>query len=238
MTATSWHPESGLTYSEIALRLGLAVASGALLGWERQSHGRAAGLRTTILASVASAIAIIISDMMFLSSSAVTTTAVWRPDPARMAQGILTGIGFLGAGTILRERESIRGVTTAATLWFTTILGIAFGSGYLVIGIAGVAIAMVTLHVLPKFESGIHVDWYSNLTIRCSGSGPTPENLRLEVERLGLKVKTMKIERDLVKKEHTVIFDVKLERAQRFELATKTTDSLATLPGVLAVNWT
>src|SRR5206468_7019181 len=122
--------------------------------------------------------AMVVSDLMFQESSAVTTTAVWRPDPARMAQGILTGIGFLGAGTILRDGPNIRGVTTAATLWFSTILGVCFGSGHLVIGLSGTGLALVTLHLLPRFEGGISVDWYSCLKVRSSLEGIAQNELK------------------------------------------------------------
>jgi putative Mg2+ transporter-C (MgtC) family protein len=226
-----------ITWEAIALRLALAFCAGALLGWERQSHGRAAGLRTTILACVSSTLAMVLSDLMFQESSAVTTTAVWRPDPARMAQGILTGIGFLGAGTILREGPNIRGVTTAATLWFSTVLGLCFGSGHLVPGLAGIAIALITLHVLPQFEGGISVDWYSCVKVRARLEGIELKELKQELEKLGLTVKTMKFAIDLERKEKTITCDVRLTKKERFEAASEAVAFLSKRPGVLAVSW-
>src|SRR5437762_240743 len=118
-----------LTLWEMFLRLLMAFAAGFVVGWERESHGRPAGLRTNILACVAAALAMVVSEVLFAQGAAITATGAWRPDPARLGAGILTGIGFLGAGTILRHANMIRGVTTAATLWFVTVLGLAFGSG-------------------------------------------------------------------------------------------------------------
>src|SRR5438477_324936 len=116
-----------LSFSDMLLRLLLAFLAGMAVGWERESHGRPAGLRTNILACVASAVAMIVSEMLFAKSAAATATGNWRPDPARLGAGILTGIGFLGAGTIIRHGNFVRGVTTAASLWFVTVLGLAFG---------------------------------------------------------------------------------------------------------------
>src|SRR5437879_4208275 len=120
---------SPLSFPEMVLRLLMAFLAGFVVGWERESHGRPAGLRTTILACVASALAMILSEVLFTQSAALMGSGSWRPDPARLGAGILTGIGFLGAGTILRHANIIVGVTTAATLWFVTVLGLAFGSG-------------------------------------------------------------------------------------------------------------
>src|SRR2546423_14039656 len=96
-----------LTYLGIFLRLLAAFGAGLVVGWERESHGRPAGLRTTILACVASAMAMIISEVLFAESAAAQPPISWRPDPARLGAGILTGIGFLGAGTVLRHANFV-----------------------------------------------------------------------------------------------------------------------------------
>src|SRR5947208_7485676 len=151
---------ASLSYADMFLRLLMAFLAGLAIGWERESHGRPAGLRTTILACVASAVAMMVSEILFAQSAATNPSASWRPGPARLGAGILTGIGFLGAGTILRHENVIRGVTTAATLWFVTVLGLAFGSGEFSLGFIGFGIALVTLFVLPRFEKHIRSDWY------------------------------------------------------------------------------
>src|SRR5579859_3106208 len=125
---------SPITLPEMCLRVGLAFIAGFAVGWERESHGRPAGLRTNILACVAAAVAMIVSEILFLESAAATPTGSVRADPARLGAGVLTGIGFLGAGTIMRHENFVRGVTTAATLWVATVLGLAFGSGMFALG--------------------------------------------------------------------------------------------------------
>src|SRR6267378_7219643 len=129
---------SSLSVREMFLRLLMAFLAGFLVGWERESHGRPAGLRTNILACTAAALAMLVSEVLFTQSAASAGSGSWRPDPARLGAGILTGIGFLGGGTILRHENLIRGVTTAASLWFVTVLGLTFGSGEYFLGAVGV----------------------------------------------------------------------------------------------------
>src|SRR5882672_810927 len=183
---------TSLSISEIFLRLLNAFIAGAVVGWERESHGRPAGLRTNILACVAAALAMIVSEALFVQSAALPGTGSWRPDPARLGAGILTGIGFLGAGTILRHADSIRGVTTAATLWFVTVLGLAFGSGEFGVGFLGVGLALATLYVLPRFEKHIPSDWYATLSVTFSMSGLTTDQLKARIESAGLIIKSMR----------------------------------------------
>src|SRR5258706_1598343 len=129
---------SSLSVREMFLRLLMAFLAGFVVGWERERHGRPAGLRTNFLACVAAALAMMVSEVLFTQSAvALNPAASWRPDPARLGAGILTGIGFLGAGTIMRLSNFVRGVTTAASLWFVTVLGLTFGSGLFSLGFLG-----------------------------------------------------------------------------------------------------
>ena len=111
---------------EMTLRILLAFALGALLGWERERAGRPAGLRTFMMVTAGSAAFTIVSIWGFLDEGTVR-------DPARVAAQIVTGIGFLGAGTIWRTPSTVRGLTTAATIWFAAGVGMMAGAGlYLV----------------------------------------------------------------------------------------------------------
>jgi len=138
-----------LTYlPDFVLPLFAAVVAGGLIGLEREWRGRAAGFRTHILVCLASA----------LLMAAAVSQAEWRfstpdggeivSDPARMAHGVLTGIGFLCAGVIFRAGFSIHGLTTAASLWITASLGLLFGAGLFLLGLTGTALTVVILVVL------------------------------------------------------------------------------------------
>ena len=144
------------SYLDVGVRIGLAVLAGMLVGIERESHGRAAGFRTTTIVCVAGALAMIISEIAFSHMNMRSST--WRPDPMRLAAGLMSGMGFLGAGTIVRNENIVRGITTAATLWLATILGLAFGAGQIFVGLAGLVVALVILIVLPLLEKNISKD--------------------------------------------------------------------------------
>ena len=226
-----------LTAQDMFLRVGLAFLAGGIVGWERESHGRPAGLRTTILTCVAAAVAMVLSEVLF-AQAASSNSGAWRPDPARLGAGILTGIGFLGAGTILRHANTIRGVTTAATLWFVTVLGLAFGSGEFALGLTGVALALLTLLVLPRFEQHIVVHVYSTLTVNADFTFMDESAFRRHIETLGPSVKAMRLHYDVETRKKTFVCDVKLTKSQQFEMPANVVNELSKLPGVLNVAWT
>ena len=211
------------------------MAAGLILGLERESHGRAAGLKTTILACVASCIAMILSEDFYRES--INQAGVFRPDRARLAAGILTGIGFLGAGAIIRQGHLVRGVTTAAVLWFITILGLAFGSGHLLLGCIGTLIAMVALFVMPHMEQFIKKDFYYSITVTLAMSGISDEEIRKQLEGAGAKVQRIDLDYDLSGGNRTLRCDVKLHRDDVFQLSKKVIDSLMACQGVTRVKW-
>ena len=114
-----------LSDKQIILRLVLAVVLSGLIGFERQIHRRTAGLRTHILVSLGSCLIMLTSMYVFDIYKNVTSL-----DPSRIAAGVITGIGFLGAGAIMREREGVKGLTTAASLWVVAAIGLAVGCGF------------------------------------------------------------------------------------------------------------
>src|SRR5574340_1694072 len=115
-------------YLEIDLHLGSAWLAGSLIGLERSFHGRPAGFRTHALVCLASALLMVVTVYQNQWMTAVPLEAI-RTDPTRMAQGIMTGIGFLGAGVIFKDGITVRGLTTAASIWTTAAIGILLGAG-------------------------------------------------------------------------------------------------------------
>jgi len=228
---------SSLSHSEIFLRLAMAFLAGSIVGWERERHGRPAGLRTNILACLAAAVAMVLSEMLFDRSAAASATGSWRPDPARLGAGVLTGIGFLGAGTILRHENVIWGVTTAASLWFVTVLGLAFGSGEFVLGFLGLGLAMIILYILPRFEKHIESDRYATLHVVASFEGLTEEDLQSKIKRPGLNVQAIRLGYDLEKRQKTFTCNLELRKSNMTELSNKLVAELTRCPGVLRVRW-
>jgi len=132
----------------IAVRVLAALLVGASIGFERTFHGRPAGFRTHALVCLASSLLMLVT-VYPNWWMAVTPTDAFRTDPTRMAQGIMTGIGFLGAGVIFKEGLTVRGLTTAASIWITAAIGILLGIGFYFAAIVG---AIATLAVLAAFR--------------------------------------------------------------------------------------
>jgi putative Mg2+ transporter-C (MgtC) family protein len=145
-----------LSWGEVLARLALAAVLGAAIGFERELREREAGLRTHLLVCLGAALFTIVSAYgfhEFLTSGG----AVVRTDPTRIAAQIVTGIGFLGAGAIIRQGISVRGLTTAATLWVAAAIGMAAGAGYYSGAVLGTVLTLVALGPLrllayPVFE--------------------------------------------------------------------------------------
>jgi putative Mg2+ transporter-C (MgtC) family protein len=131
---------------ELAGRLALGLVLGAAIGFERELHRQPAGFRTHSLVALGSALFTIISAYGFAGSSV---------DPTRIAAQIVSGIGFIGAGTILQHRGNIRGLTTAASLWSVAAIGMAAGAGLLALALTGTLLILVILSLLDNVEAFI-----------------------------------------------------------------------------------
>jgi len=148
------------------VRLLVAMVLGGLVGMERQTRGRAAGLRTNILVCLGAAAVVVAFQKLSLEST-VGAESVIRMDPARAAAGVITGIGFLGAGTIMKSKEFVRGLTTAASIWVVSAIGITIGLGEYVIGIVLTLLVLFSLYALHHLR--ISGDYYFSLDLRWTG---------------------------------------------------------------------
>ena len=137
-----------MTLGDIALRLLAAALLGGFVGIERENKKRAAGLRTHVLVTLGSSLVMVLSEYLFLEYRGLTNI-----DPARLGAQVISGIGFLGAGTIIKQGVSVRGLTTAASLWAVACIGLAAGSGFYAAAVIAAAIVFITLRVLGKFEN-------------------------------------------------------------------------------------
>jgi putative Mg2+ transporter-C (MgtC) family protein len=164
----------------ILVRLAAALAVGGLIGLERSYHGRAAGFRTHALVCLSTSLLMLVTvyeAQWFPAAAQVRVTL----DPTRMAQGIMTGIGFLGAGAIVRDGVSVRGLTTAASIWITAAIGILVGVGFYLPALAATALTLGTLSLFRWIENRIPVQFYGQFVVRFAQSAAMPE---AEVRRL------------------------------------------------------
>lgn len=171
---------TGSDFWAILVHLAVALVAGALIGIERTYHGRPAGFRTHALVCLASSL--LMQATLYQSHWLPDELAdVVRSDPARMAQGIMTGIGFLGAGVIFKEGVTVRGLTTAASIWVTAAIGVLFGVGFYVPAIIATGLTLLTLSILRWVEDRMPVHHYSHHAIVFRRDEVMPE---LEVRQL------------------------------------------------------
>jgi putative Mg2+ transporter-C (MgtC) family protein len=142
-----------------------ALVVGALIGFERSFHGRPAGFRTHSLVCIASAILMIVTVYQNQWMTLVGHDAI-RTDPTRMAQGIMTGIGFLGAGVIFKEGLTVRGLTTAASIWVTAAIGILVGIGFWFAALVGTTATLTVLAVFRIVEARLPSEFYAHHMLR------------------------------------------------------------------------
>jgi putative Mg2+ transporter-C (MgtC) family protein len=133
---------------ETLARLAVALLLGAVVGWEREKGGKQAGLRTHMLVCLGSCLFTLTGLRLTLELAGTDATI----DPSRVVQGIIGGIGFLGAGTLIRTGATVKGLTTAATMWTMGAVGVAAGLGYWLLSTAGAILSLVVLRGVGTFE--------------------------------------------------------------------------------------
>jgi putative Mg2+ transporter-C (MgtC) family protein len=172
------------TWQDVAVRLILTMLAGAMIGFNRGSRGHAAGLRTTILVGLAASVAMIQANIL-LSMGGKAADSFGVMDLMRLPLGILTGVGFIGGGVILKRGELVTGVTTAATLWAVSVIGLCLGGGQLGLGCAATALVVATLWALKWLDVRIPREHRAMLVIVTDSKSSTLSDLNALIEPLG-----------------------------------------------------
>ncbi len=159
---------------DIAARLALAATAGMVVGYNREAHSEAAGLRTTTLVCMAACLSMVLANLLLLIGGDQQPRSFLRADVLRLPLGVLTGIGFIGAGAIIKRGDAVQGVTTAATIWFMTIVGLTLGAGELALGVCVTIGAVLVLWALKRIELFMHRDYGAALTV-CADAGEFTE---------------------------------------------------------------
>ncbi len=222
-----------LAWWEDLVRLAVAAGLGGAVGLERELREREAGFRTHMLVAVGSALFTLVSAYGF-RDFLVNGGSVVRADPTRIAAQIVTGVGFLGAGAIIRQGLSVRGLTTAATLWVVAAIGLASGAGYYWAAVLTTAIALFSLWPL-RIAAHVVTSRFRTETNRLLAqlpAGASPGELVTEVERLGGRLQALEISHEADRR--TVLLDVTLPA--RVD-APRMIGELAELENVLEIRW-
>jgi putative Mg2+ transporter-C (MgtC) family protein len=157
-----------LTWSDIAVRLFCTLIAGILVGIDRDEKGRAAGMRTNVLVCLAASLSMILANAM-LGTGGKNAGSFSVLDLMRLPLGILSGMGFIGAGAIVRKGDMVLGVTTAATLWMVTMLGLCFGAGKILLGTVGLLLTLFTLWGLKVVERRLSQEQRGSLCVISTG---------------------------------------------------------------------
>src|SRR5918999_6283809 len=178
-------------YLEMVFRIVAALAAGGLIGLERSHRGRPAGFRTHAIVCLASSLLMLVTvyeSHWFPRDSAMRAII----DPTRMAQGIMTGIGFLGAGAIIKEGFTVRGLTTAASIWITAAIGILTGIGFYFAAAIGTVLALGTLSTFRWVEARLPTESYANFMVRYKrGEAVSEAEVRKLMGEHGFSLRTM-----------------------------------------------
>lgn len=216
-------------------KLLLAAVLGGVIGWERERRGRPAGLRTHILVCVGVTLMMVVSEHIFEKYKAFAADSIIRVDPARIAAQVVTGIGFLGAGTIMRMRTTVRGLTTAASLWVVAGIGLAVGSNCYIPALFTTLLAIFALLLLPLFEHSIKRDKYKTLKLCVSGSEPDFTAITEILKRNSMELQQYSFERNLVQNE--VMYNINV-RFKDEASVTKVSDEVArSLKEIRKLGW-
>ena len=178
-------------YPVIVAHLVSAMIAGGIIGLERSYHGRPAGFRTHTLVCLASGLLMLLTIYQSRWLPGMPADTV-RTDPTRMAQGIMTGIGFLGAGVIFKEGLSVRGLTTAASIWITAAIGILFGVGFYFPAVLATALTLGTLSLFRWIETKIPTQYYAHHAVSFDRSNAMPQDqLTALLDSVGFTVANM-----------------------------------------------
>jgi putative Mg2+ transporter-C (MgtC) family protein len=225
-----------LQWTDIAFRLLLTVVGGTLIGLNRGEHGRPAGLRTTLLVSLAASISMIQANLL-MNTVGKTPDSFIVLDLMRLPLGILTGVGFIGAGAILRRDNGELGVTTAATLWFVTVMGLCFGGGQNILGVTALVIGLVVLWALKWLETQLPQDRQGTLVLTIGRGGVENEEVRNRLRLAQFQIVSFGIVHDNVEQ----MRELTCELRWRFQLddgrEPAALEELARLPGVSMLKW-
>ncbi len=223
-------------WQQIALRLALTVVAGGLLGMERSKTGHFAGLRTTLLVTLAASISMIQMNLL-IQTNGKPQDSYAVMDLMRLPLGILTGVGFIGAGAIVRKDEMVVGITTAATMWFATVVGLCLGAGQVILGSVSTVLGFLVLWGLRQFEEHIELYQLAELCITIAENHLAPQDLRQRLERAKFHIKSISVAHDV--SEHCRTFDCKVRWPSEHGSADvpAVLTELEQLPGLMKLEW-
>jgi len=220
----------------IALRLALTVIAGAALGMDRSRNGHPAGLRTTLLVTLAASIAMIQMNLLIPTNGRPPNSYAVM-DLMRLPLGILTGVGFIGAGAIVRKGDMVLGVTTAATLWFATVVGLCLGGGQLILGCVATVLGYLALASLRRVEYRLEEYQPATLIVISAESAVAPAQLRARLEAANFRIKSLSVEHSPAQQRQQIRCDVRWPARHAIAGLPPILEELQEMPGLIHLGW-
>jgi len=213
----------------------LAGLLGGIIGYEREAHGQAAGFRTNIMVALGSCLMMMLSLHMEEMFRHLTDSTVVRLDPGRIASYAISGVGFLGAGAIIKGKGTVRGLTTAASLWAVTAIGLAVGAGYILPAILTTLVAMLILYNFRRILSPIIVhDLHTILTIACC----CPRGILKDIRKILSQYESIQIQAVNYYQELPECLTYRIRILSKDDIPRgKITGELLALPGLKKMSW-
>lgn len=225
-----------LGWPEILLRLALTISAAMVLGYNRSQHGKAAGMRTTLLVCLAASVSMVQVNLLLPTAGRPPNSFVMN-DLMRLPLGILTGVGFIGGGAILRRDDIVVGVTTAATLWLVTVIGLCLGGGQIGLGIAATAIGLFALWCLQWVEDRLPQEHRARLTVELGPNGPEEPEIRRRLASAGLFIVGCQSLLQPANGNRKLVFDMRHVRRRTQTETPSIMHALATAPGIISLQW-
>lgn len=222
-----------ISHGEVLFRLVLAAFLGAVVGLEREVHGRPAGIRTYLLLCLGSALFMVLSAYLHVYFPAGLPGVGLQVDPGRIAAQAVTGIGFLGAGVILRYKDTIRGLTTAACVWVVCAIGLAVGAGFYFFSAVVAGITVLSLVSLKTLERHLRKDWFQGMVIVSADTEGQLARIRQTIEAHNYHVLNYALKKDVEKREMEFTLEL---RVRSVHPDPQVLQEVFALPGVKSVD--
>ena len=225
-----------LDWHEIAVRLILTALAGSMIGLNRGGHGHPAGLRTTLLVCMAASLSMIQVNLL-LGMAGKPADSFVTLDLMRLPLGILSGMGFIGAGVILKRDNVVLGITTAATLWFVTVLGLCFGGGQKALGLIGLGFGVAVLWGLKWVEMRLPVHRTADLVVKSVLDHEIEAQIQNIVKRASFETLDTNIAYDVAENRQEIRFELRWRSFPADTSRPKILIELSQMSGVLSVAW-
>jgi putative Mg2+ transporter-C (MgtC) family protein len=225
-----------ISWQQIAYRLGMTVIAGLVIGFNRGERGRPAGMRTTLLVCLAASLAMIEANLL-MNSTGKTSSSFVVMDLMRFPLGILSGMGFIGAGAILRKGDIVLGITTAATLWYVTVMGLCIGGGQVGLGMSAMVIGAATLWGLKYVENFLRRDMQGELKFCIADQKLTDEQVREMMERLHCRIISWGVRYSRESDTRQITCALEWRAQEALHIPPPIVDRLQSDPAVIRVDW-